>query len=105
MTDSSIDDLRAAIAAIDPAVSDRRLVHRRKSPRARTLKTAQIVWLGGSPVKCVVRNLSASGACLEVRDGEIPPRSTFELVFDADQTRRSCWVAWREPPRLGVKFR
>jgi hypothetical protein len=103
MTES--DDLRAAIKSLGPLLDDRRtaISHRRKAPRARTLRTAQIVWLGGDPVKCVVRNLSESGACLEV--SEQIPRNTFDLIFDFDQSRRYCWVAWREPTRMGVKFR
>lgn len=106
MTDSDLDGLRSAVARIDPVVDDRRSakVHRRKAPRARTLKSAQIVWLGGDPIACIVRNLSESGACLELRE-PMPPRNTFDLVFDADRSRRYCWVAWRRPPRMGVKFR
>ncbi len=105
MTQSTTDDLRAAIVSLGAIVDERRIatVERRKSARARTLRTAQILWLGGEPVKCTVRNLSEKGACLEVR-GDVP-RNTFDLVFDVDQSRRYCWVAWREPNRIGVKFR
>jgi hypothetical protein len=105
MTQPTTDDLRAAIASLGSIADERRVatVERRKSPRARMARTAQIAWLGDEPVKCVVRNLSEKGACLEVR-GEVP-RNTFDLIFDLDQSRRYCWVAWREPPRMGVKFR
>lgn len=105
MTQSARDDLRAAVASLGSIADERRVatVERRKSPRARLLRTAQIVWLGDEPVKCVVRNLSEKGACLEVHS-EVP-RNTFDLVFDLDQSRRYCWVAWREPNRIGVKFR
>ncbi|HLH10938.1 MAG TPA: PilZ domain-containing protein [Methylovirgula sp.] len=97
MAHSTMDDLQAA------AGDDRRQAQRRKSPRARVQKAAQIIWLGGAPIRCTVRNLSASGACLEV-EREIP-RDTFDLVFDADQSRRYCRVAWRQSSRIGVKFR
>jgi hypothetical protein len=75
---------------------------RRKSPRMRTLKGAQLVWLTGGPVKCIVRNLSEGGACLEVHG--LIPHNTFDLIFDSDQSRYSCAVVWRRPPRMGVKF-
>lgn len=98
------DDRRATVASVDPLVDDRRqtIVPRRKSPRTETLRGAQIVWLAGTPVNCLVRNISQGGACLEVH-GPIP-QNTFELVFDRDQSRRSCRVVWRQPPRMGVQF-
>jgi hypothetical protein len=105
MTRSLIDDRRAVVAGLDPSIEDRRVAktRRRKSPRTRTLKGAQIVRRTGAPVKCIVRNISEGGACLEVR-GPIPP-DDFDLIFDSDQSHYACSVVWRQPPRLGVKFR
>jgi len=67
----------------------------------RTLKGGEIVWPTGEPVTCIIRNLSQTGACLEVHSS-VP--DTFELVFDADHSRRSCCVVWRKDARIGVKF-
>jgi len=98
---SRIDDRRVTAEAVikerRAAVSDRRRV-----TRMRTLKGAQIVWPTGAPVKCVVRNLSQTGAALELQS---PVPNNFELVFDGDQSRRSCVVVWRRETRIGVKFR
>src|ERR1700733_2297886 len=94
MKTSTEDDRRLVATTPDPLVDDRRAVPRRKSPRTRTLKGAQIVWAAGTPLPCVVRNLSETGACLEVY-GLIP--YSFDLVFDRDQTRQSCSVVWRQP--------
>src|ERR671914_248998 len=82
---------------------DRRVARsdRRATPRLRTLKGAQIVWPTAAPVRCIVRNLSATGASLELHS---PVPSSFELVFDGDQSRRSCSVVWRRETRIGVAF-
>jgi hypothetical protein len=102
---SSIEDRRTADANLDPSIEDRRAARkqRRKSPRMRTLKGAQIVWLTGAPVKCIVHDISEGGACLEVHNPV--PHNEFDLIFDSDQSRYACSVVWRQPPRMGVKFR
>lgn len=105
MVKSLIDDRRAAVADLDPSIGDRRaaVTQRRKSPRKRTLKGAHIVGPTGGPVKCIVRNISEGGACLEVQ-GPIA-HDDFDLIFNSDQSRHACSVVWRQPPRIGVKFR
>jgi PilZ domain len=85
-------------------IDDRRVAarDRRGSPRIRTLKGAQIVCFNCAPVPCTVRNLSETGANLEVYEPVL--QNTFEIVFDLDQSRRSCRVVWRKEPRIGIKF-
>jgi hypothetical protein len=87
----------------DSAIDDRRRSRgeRRSSPRTKTLKGAQIIWRNGIPVQCVVRNLSEAGAKIVVHS---PVPGTFDLVFDCDQSRRSCRVVWRKEIQMGVKF-
>ena len=75
---------------------------RRISLRTRTLRGAQIIWDNGSAVKCTVRNVSKNGAKLEAHG--LVVKNTFELIFDLDQSRRSCRVVWRNEPMIGVKF-
>jgi PilZ domain-containing protein len=94
-----------SVASIDDRrIDDRRILvsNRRISPRTRTLKGAQIIWPNGAPVRCIVRNISETGAKLEVYDPVL--QNTFDLVFDLDQLRRSCHVVWRKEPLIGVKF-
>jgi hypothetical protein len=74
---------------------------RRASPRQRILKIGRTYWPNGDSVECDVRNLSVSGAQLEVY-GPIP--NTFELLIDCDHYRRTCFVVWRNTNRIGVKF-
>ncbi len=97
------DPNRAPLPVVDglPDVEDRRGVGGHKSPRFRTLKGAQIVWLTGVPVKCIVRNLSQTGAKIEVRN---PIPETFDLIFDNDESRHRCRVVWREELYIGVQF-
>ena len=52
---------------------------------------------------CLIRNMSISGAALDVTDPlDIPER--FDLVFRADGTRIPCHVIWRQEDRIGVAF-
>jgi hypothetical protein len=99
------------VPVVDSAIDDRRksVDDRRLSPRTRTLKGAQVLWPTGAAVtwptgatvKCIVRNLSETGAKIEAHS---PVPATFELVFDLDQSRRSCSVTWRKGAMIGVKF-
>jgi PilZ domain len=95
---------RNSVFSLDGPADDRRVAisNRRGSPRIKTLKGAQIVWPNGTPVSCVVRNLSETGANLEAFEPVL--QNTFDLVFDLDQSRRACRVIWRREPRIGVKF-
>ena len=104
VADPIVEDRRKTDRDRDGTVEDRRKADsdRRGSPRIRTLKGGQIIWPNGTPVKCVVRNVSETGAKLEVHEPVL--QNTFDLVFDLDQSRRACRVVWRKEPRIGVKF-
>lgn len=75
-----------------------------RSPRIRTYKGGSILIGTLPPVECLVRNLSETGACLEVQ-GHIRPPETFTLIIRPELLRRTCAVAWRDPPRVGVHFK
>jgi two-component system cell cycle response regulator len=96
----------ARAASVDESIIDDRrksASNRRSSPRTRTLKGAQIIWDDSkSPVRCTIRNISKTGAKLEAHG--LVVKNIFELVFDLDQSRRSCRVIWRKEPLIGVKF-
>jgi hypothetical protein len=77
--------------------------NRRVARRMRTLKKATIILSGGYSVyDCVVRNLSDTGAMLQVAPLGIP--SHFELQFDAAVPRHICTVRWRTENAMGVSF-
>lgn len=76
---------------------------RRKVQRRKTLKAGLISFNRAGGVDCRVRNLSLSGACLEVVSQMGIP-DDFVLVVDVDHMRAPCHVVWRTANRLGVAF-
>lgn len=75
----------------------------RLSPRHLTLKGAHIVFNDGrSTISCVVKNLSVSGALLQVQAVFGIP-SSFRLAL-SDGTQRPCWVVRRAAKEIGVAF-
>ncbi len=75
---------------------------KRESLRTRVLKTGSISF-GGAAISCTVRNISATGALLEVESPlGIPER--FILVVPADHMSRPCRTIWKSERRLGVRF-
>ena len=74
----------------------------RRAPRHIVLK-AGTVKSGGAAVNCLVRNLSKTGAALEVSDeSRIPGR--FVLVVPGDGLHLPCRIVWRKSRRVGVVF-
>ena len=54
-------------------------------------------------INCLVRNISISGAALDVTNPlDIPER--FNLFFKADGTHIPCHVIWRQAEQIGVAF-
>ena len=80
------------------------MAERKRYPRLRTLKPGKIVFDRRSCViDCMVRNLSAAGACLEIPSTlGVPDR--FDLVITTEKYPRSCRVAWKDKTRVGVTF-
>jgi hypothetical protein len=78
------------------------MVETQRVPRHRTLKTATIEF-GGGAIDCTVRNLSKTGAALEVAN-QIGGPEKFTLVIPADGLHLPCRVVWRKGYRIGVTF-
>ena len=80
------------------------MTERRTNDRQRVLKAAKIVWNKGSSVlDCTMRNISKSGAMVEVVNTLSVP-DEFELRWDDNAQRQQCIVVWRKLSRLSVKF-
>ena len=74
----------------------------RVAPRRRVLK-AGIINFGGGSINCTVRNISDTGAALEVLNPlYIPDR--FKLIVQTDNLNRPCHIVWRKERRIGVTF-
>lgn len=76
---------------------------RRRFPRTRCFKGAQIVASGHTKLACVVRNVSAEGARLQFSGGVALPEA-FDLCFDSGRTVRECRVMWRTISDAGIWF-
>jgi len=79
------------------------MIERRAAPRHRVLKHGTLAFRDGGAIDCTVRNLSETGAALEVVTPLFIP-DRFTLVVPSDQLRRPCHVAWRKDRRIGVAF-
>ena len=75
----------------------------RKSLRHRTLKAGTITFNRAAGIDCRVRNLSTTGACLEVASQAGIP-DDFMLVVETDRLKQPCHVVWRTATRMGVQF-
>ncbi len=80
-----------------PKMNDKRIVSRH-----RVFKAGKIVF-DGAVIDCTVRNISRTGAALEVESPVGIPHN-FILVIETDRVRRACHVAWRKERRIGVGF-
>jgi PilZ domain-containing protein len=78
-------------------------IERRKITRHRTLKAGSITFNKDGGIDCRVRNLSDSGALLEVAS-QVGIPDDFVLVIELDHFKQPCHVIWRTLKRLGVVF-
>jgi len=75
----------------------------RRSLRRRTLKTGKISFSFAAGLDCIVRNISETGALLQLETSVGVP-DKFDLIIKPDNIKRSCEVAWRSAKRIGVRF-
>jgi hypothetical protein len=74
----------------------------RALPRQRIFKAGTIEF-DGAGIDCIVRNLSAVGAGLEVASpAGIPHEITLNIR--SCEMRRHAYIVWRKEKRLGVAF-
>jgi hypothetical protein len=79
------------------------MIERRIATRQRVLKQGTLAFGGGGGVDCTVRNISSSGARIEIASPiGLPP--TFTLVIKADQFLRRCHPVWSTDTKVGVAF-
>ena len=76
---------------------------RRSITRSRVLKGAKIIIGSASTIDCVVRNVTNSGARVQIAN-TIDLPETLELTLDAGFTIRPCRVAWRSVTETGLQF-
>ncbi len=74
----------------------------RAAPRHRVLKAGTIEF-SGEALPCTVRNLSATGARIEVNSPLWFP-DRFVLALASEGWRKPCHVVWRQDRRIGIAF-
>jgi PilZ domain len=80
-----------------PMAEERRIV-----PRRRVFKAGSISF-GGGAIDCTVRNLTESGAALDVVTPLFIP-DRFNLIVQSDGLNRPCHIVWRKERRMGIAF-
>jgi hypothetical protein len=78
------------------------MVESRRQARQRVLKAGTIEFSGGA-IDCTVRNLSATGAALDVVSQTGVPEK-FTLVLPGDGLHMPCHIVWRKAYRIGIAF-
>ena len=76
--------------------------HHRIAPRRRVLRASSIEF-GGDAIDCIVRNISAIGAGLEVASPEGIPHE-ITLSIRSGEVRQHAYIVWRKDKRIGVAF-
>jgi PilZ domain len=75
---------------------------KRKHPRTEIHEPAYVS-ANGSIMSCVVRNISAEGAAIDVENPAFVP-ARFRLIMAADSSVHECQIAWIQQKRVGISF-
>ena len=78
------------------------MVETRIAPRHRVNKAAKIEY-GGDKIACTIRDISVTGAALEISGIDRIP-TEFMLIVPEDRLKLPCRVVWRREFRIGVAF-
>ena len=90
--------LRSVIAPLLSVMAESR-----DAPRLRTFKGGSIMFGVAAAIDCTIRNMSQTGAALEV-DSPVGIPDECTLLIKPEFVKRNCRVAWRSAKRIGVRF-
>lgn len=79
------------------------MVETRVAPRYRVAKQAQIDY-GGDKTPCTIRDISITGAALELSELSTTVPAAFTLIVPEDKLKLPCRVVWRTAFKMGVTF-
>jgi hypothetical protein len=81
------------------------MVETRAAPRYRVDKPA-IAEYGGDNYRCLVRDLSTTGAAIEFSQpvNVLPITKAFVLIIPDDGLKLPCRIVWKRDYRMGVTF-
>ena len=77
-------------------------MEKRLAERHTVSKAATIEFAGGT-INCVVRNISRTGAALDVSSAVGIPEH-FTLALTADGRQMPCHIVWRNDKQIGIAF-
>jgi len=95
-------DVRTALKALLLVNERLESAHPRGASRRRVLFAAAVEF-GTTSISCIIRNISETGAAIEVNSPLWFPEQ-FTLRIDRDGTRRPCHIVWRRDKRIGLQF-
>ena len=75
---------------------------KRKHPRTDVNEQAYVS-AGGSVMSCMLRNISAEGAAIDIDNPVFVPQQ-FRLVMADNSGVRECRIAWIQKNRIGLSF-
>ena len=78
-------------------MDEHRIARRHKKLKAGTIE------FGGDAIDCTIRNISASGAALDVVTPLFIP-DRFTLCVPTENLKKRCHIIWRKEKRIGVAF-
>jgi hypothetical protein len=76
---------------------------RRKHPRIE-INQPGYVCSGGAVMSCVVRNISAEGAAIDVENPAFVPERFRLVIANEPAGMRECRIAWIQKNRIGLTF-
>jgi len=79
------------------------MIEKRAEPRHRVLKRGTLAFNGGGGLDCTVRNISSSGARIDIANPVGVP-NRFTLVIESDRFMRRCHAVWSNEQRIGLAF-
>jgi hypothetical protein len=77
--------------------------HGRIAPRKRVLRAGVIDLGAGGAIACSIKNISETGALIEVDTPLFIP-DRFTLIVETEELNRPCQTIWRKEKRMGVRF-
>jgi hypothetical protein len=78
------------------------MVEKRVAARNHVMKAGTIEF-GGGAIDCTIRNLTNTGAALDVAS-QVGIPEKFTLVLPGDGLHFPCRIVWRRERRIGVAF-
>jgi predicted nucleic acid-binding Zn ribbon protein len=91
----------AVFSMVEARTADRSAVHERRVVLRHPIAASATIAWSGSAIACMVRNLSAAGACLGLPDQALLPNA-FTLTTGGSAL--PCHAIWRREKQIGIAF-